>query len=202
MDAVGLFDLHYEEVEDLRRARRLPSLQLAGYADHSTLELNALSDAGAEIVGRFAGLRDGRAMFSGSLANVCALADLKLGRLLDTIDEWATEQGLNGEIEPAQRYERTRVSKAPRLEIDLRSGEFASVIWATGYRPDYSWLHAPVFDRKGLLQHDGGVVAPGALRNGPALHATAEVDPDRWLSATMPATLRTISSPVWVRRAA
>jgi putative flavoprotein involved in K+ transport len=36
------------------------------------------------------------------------------------------------------------------------------VVWATGFRPDYSWLHAPVFDRKGELKHDRGVVdAPG-----------------------------------------
>ena len=36
------------------------------------------------------------------------------------------------------------------------------VIWATGYRPDYSWLDVPVLDRKGRIRHDGGVVeAPG-----------------------------------------
>jgi putative flavoprotein involved in K+ transport len=35
-------------------------------------------------------------------------------------------------------------------------------IWATGYRPDYSWLDVPVLDRKGRIAHDGGVVnAPG-----------------------------------------
>ena len=37
-----------------------------------------------------------------------------------------------------------------------------TVIWATGYRPDYSWLDVPVLDRKGRIRHDGGVVvAPG-----------------------------------------
>ena len=38
-----------------------------------------------------------------------------------------------------------------------------SVIWATGYRPDYSWLTVPVFDRKGRIRHDGGVVAEPGL---------------------------------------
>ena len=47
--------------------------------------------------------------------------------------------------------------------MDLRS-----VIWATGYEPDHSWVRLPVFDRKGRLRHDGGVVteAPGLYRIG------------------------------------
>jgi len=36
-----------------------------------------------------------------------------------------------------------------------------TVIWATGFRPDFSWLQMPVFDAKGRLRHDGGSVAPG-----------------------------------------
>jgi putative flavoprotein involved in K+ transport len=43
------------------------------------------------------------------------------------------------------------------LSLDLASGEVKTVIWATGFRPDYSWLNLPVLDRKGLIQHDGGV---------------------------------------------
>ena len=41
------------------------------------------------------------------------------------------------------------------------------MIWATGFRPDYSWLDVPVIDRKGHLRHDGGVVeAPGLYAIG------------------------------------
>ena len=48
-----------------------------------------------------------------------------------------------------------------------RSGEIRSIIWATGFRPDYSWLDVPVVDRKGHLRHDGGVVdAPGLYAIG------------------------------------
>ena len=35
-------------------------------------------------------------------------------------------------------------------------------MWATGFRPDLSFLQVPVFDRKGRVVHDGGVTpAPG-----------------------------------------
>ncbi|HSM68193.1 MAG TPA: hypothetical protein VK830_00655, partial [Xanthomonadales bacterium] len=51
----------------------------------------------------------------------------------------------------------------PVLGLDLASGEISTILWATGFRPDYSWLDLPVLDRKGLIRHDGGVVtgAPG-----------------------------------------
>ena len=49
-----------------------------------------------------------------------------------------------------------------RLSLDLIDAGIGSVIWATGYRPDYSWLDVPVLDRKGRIRHDGGIVsAPG-----------------------------------------
>ncbi len=37
------------------------------------------------------------------------------------------------------------------------------MLWATGFRPDHSWLAIPVLDRSGHIRHDGGVVtdAPG-----------------------------------------
>ncbi len=146
MDEVGILDEQWDEMDDLVRARHLPSLQLVGAARN--LDLNALQASGVRLVGRFAGVRDDVAQFSGSLTNVCALADLKLGRLLDRIDEYAGGRG--------DRPEPTAVPKAP-LGIDLRSGEIRSIVWATGVRPDFSWLDVPVFDPRGRLQHDGGV---------------------------------------------
>jgi putative flavoprotein involved in K+ transport len=79
---------------------------------------------------------------------VCALADLKLGRLLDAIDEFAGGDG--------ERFSPTRVPNL-RLGMDLRRGEIRSIVWATGIKPDFSWLSVPVFDQRGRLRHDGGV---------------------------------------------
>jgi putative flavoprotein involved in K+ transport len=146
LDALGILDERWDDIDDVVRARHLPSLQLVGAS--RTLDLNALQASGVRLVGRFGGVRDGVAQFSGSLANVCALADLKLGRLLDTIDEHAGGRG--------ERPEPTLVRKPP-LGLSLSSGEIRSVVWATGFRPDFSWLDVPVFDHRGRLLHDGGV---------------------------------------------
>ena len=167
MDAAGVLDERYDEVDDINRARKVPSLQLAGSTGRMTLDLNALTDIGVKLVGRLAGINDGKAQFAGSLKNMCALSDLKMGRLLDTIDEWASEAGLDGEVDPPHRFEPTRVEDSPPLGMDLTSGEIKTIIWATGFRPDYSWLEVPVFDRKGRVVHDGGITeSPGLYLMG------------------------------------
>ncbi|WP_378790261.1 FAD-dependent oxidoreductase [Nonomuraea fastidiosa] len=167
MDASGVWDQRYDELDDLTRARRLPSPQLVGTPERATLDLNALTDMGVELVGRWAAVRDGKALFSGGLRNVFSLADLKMNRLLGTFDEWARESGRDGEVGPVERFEPTRVPASARWQIDLGSGEFSTIIWATGFRPDYRWLDVPVLDEKGHLRHDGGVVdSPGMYALG------------------------------------
>jgi putative flavoprotein involved in K+ transport len=162
MDAAGLLDTRYDEVDDLVRARHVPSPQLVGSRDRRSLDLNALSASGIALVGRLADVRGSTALFSGSLGNVCALADLKMNRLLSGLDEWATTAGHADRVGPPERFEPTRLEASPPLALDLSSGAIRTVVWATGYRPDYSWLEVPVLDRKGRIRHDGGVVdSPG-----------------------------------------
>jgi putative flavoprotein involved in K+ transport len=167
MDAAGVWDQRYDEVDDLSRARRLPSPQLVGTPERSTLDLNALAALGVELVGRLAAIRDGRALFSGGLRNVFSLADLKMNRLLDAFDEWALTSGRDAEFDAPERFAPTVPPDSARLQVDLRSGEIRAVVWATGFRPDYGWLDVPVIDDKGHLRHDGGVVdSPGLYALG------------------------------------
>jgi putative flavoprotein involved in K+ transport len=167
MDAAGIQDERYDQIDDINRARNVPSLQLVGSPSRMTLDLNALSGLGVKLVGRLAGVNDGRAQFSGSLRNQCVLSDLKMGRLLDSFDEWARENSIDDEVEPSYRLPPTAVEDDPPLGLDLNRGEIRTIIWATGFRPDYSWLEIPVLDRKGYIRHDGGVVeSPGMYLMG------------------------------------
>ena len=167
MDVSGVWDQRYDEVDDLTRARSLPSPQLVGTPERTTLDLNALSSIGVELVGRLSAIRDGRALFSGGLRNQFALADLKMNRLLDTFDAWTRDHGREVEVAPPERFEATRVPTSSPLSIDLRNGRIRSIVWATGFRPEYRWLRVPVFDHKGQLRHDGGVVeSPGLYALG------------------------------------
>ena len=158
MQACGLLDEDWRSVDDLTRVRRLPSAQLAGSDDHRDSDLNSLAQEGVELVGRLAGVSGTRLQFSGGLANVTRLADLKLNRLLDRVDEWIVERpDVEGQVAPASRPAPTQLATQPRLDMDLAKGEIETVVWATGYRPDYSWLGLPILDRKGMPVHQGGV---------------------------------------------
>ena len=167
MEASGLWDERYDEVDDLTRARRLPSPQLVGTPERATLDLNALTDLGVDLVGRWSAVRDGTALFSGGLRNVFALADLKQQRLLDGFDAWAAAQRRATWTTPPSARSRRRRRPPAVCSSTSRSGEIGTVVWATGYRPDYSWLDVPVVDEKGQLRHDGGVVdSPGLYALG------------------------------------
>ncbi|MEM7563543.1 MAG: NAD(P)-binding domain-containing protein [Pseudomonadota bacterium] len=167
LDTCGLLDEGLDDVDDVNRVRHLPSPQLVGSDDRHDLNLNLLSDIGVRLAGRLAAVRDDEILFSGSLRNVCALADLKMNRLLDHIDDWIESFGHCSESPCDARPENTRIDAKPCLGLNLKTENIQSVIWATGYRPDYSWLQLPVLDRKGCLRHEGGVVdSPGVYALG------------------------------------
>ncbi|GLZ47162.1 hypothetical protein Acsp06_33470 [Actinomycetospora sp. NBRC 106375] len=170
MEQAGVLDERYDEVDDVIRARHTPSPQLIGTPAHSDIDLRTLQARGVRVVGKLGRLRDGVAQFSGGLANTVRLADLKQNRLLERFDAWAAEEG-PGDLDGPSRPEPTPVDASPRLEIDLAREGIRTVLWATGYRADRSWLALPVLDHKGRLQHDGGVVtkAPGVYVLGTSL---------------------------------
>ena len=159
LEAIGQLGERYDEIDDLDRARRLPSLQLIGSPERRDLDLNSVAANGVQLAGRLVGRSGHRAQFSGSFANMCMSADLKQGRLLERLDEYATAHGLDGEL--GDRYRpRPTAATAGRLDADLR--EFDTVVWATGFRPTYPWLDDRLLDDAGRLVHDGGVLpVPG-----------------------------------------
>ena len=154
MDAIGLLDERHDEVEDLTKARRTPSLQLVGSPEQRALDLNVLGDHGVEVVGRLVGCTETTLQFSGSLANVCASADLKQARLLDRIDDHASAHGLDPEVGEPHRPTPTRLGPC-RLLADVAGID--AVVWATGFRPSYPWLDGSLLDDRGTIRHDGGV---------------------------------------------
>ncbi len=168
MDATGVLDEGYDTIDDIVRVRNLPSLQLAGYPDRRMIDLNSLTGIGVRLIGRLAGINQGKGQFSGSLRNVCALADLKMNRMLNTIDEWAAENPVAEVIDAPHRFDATEVEESPPLLVDFARSGIRTIIWATGFRPDYGWLDVPVLDRKGMIGHDGGIVtgSPGMYLMG------------------------------------
>lgn len=181
MEQTGVLDTTLDGLDDIERARRVPSLQLSGSLSTPLMDLNYLQSLGVEITGRLQEIRNGEALFSGSLANQCALSDLKMNRFLADCDAWVNGEpvipaigdeqlrsednagtwGNRGEFPPSHRFEETRIPAQSPLQYNVSDGRIRTVLWATGYKPDFSYLRLPVFDRKGRLRHEAGMVAPG-----------------------------------------
>ena len=163
LDAMGVFDEAAEDVPDLARARRQPSLQLVGRPDRATLDLPALERRGVRLAGRLRAIEGGRVRFADDLVAHTAAADARLARLLHKIDAFAAASGLDGEVGPREPFAPFLWPSPAPTELDLRQAGIRSVVWATGYRREYPWLRVPVLDERGEIRHAGGVTAAPGL---------------------------------------
>ncbi len=171
LDMMGTLSRGYDTIRDLDAARREPSLQLVGSDDGRTLDLAELQRIGVRLTGRVERFGLGHVRVDSGLSAAVAAADASQTRLLDRIDRWAADNGLDREIDPIDRPATVHIgSEASAVDLD----GINSVFWATGYRPDYSWLDLPVVRADGTIPHDGGIVheSPGLYLLGLPLMRT------------------------------
>jgi putative flavoprotein involved in K+ transport len=154
LDRIGQLDERWDQVEDLQRARRHASVQVVGSNDGREVDLQSLQTLGVQLIGRLMAIRGTTVLCSGGLGSLVANADLKEARLLRRIDRWVDEHDLADLVGPAVTPCPTVLTQVP-TELDL--ARFGTVIWATGFRPNYNWLDPRALDRRGRVDHDGGV---------------------------------------------
>jgi putative flavoprotein involved in K+ transport len=82
--------------------------------------------------------------------------------LLKRLDDFSSAADLNREV--ADRFvQAIWPGFSGTLTLDLDAERITSVVWATGYRRAYPWLHAPVLNRRGDIEHRGGVTSSPGL---------------------------------------
>jgi putative flavoprotein involved in K+ transport len=162
LDAAGVFDETIDDVYDLGVSRDQPSLQLVGRPDHATLDLRVLQERGVRLAGRLAAIDGSRAIFADDLVVHTVSADVRLARLLQRIDAFAESHGLATDVPPPVPFAPFPWPADGRQSLDFRAEGIETVLWATGFRRLYPWLHVPVLDGRGEIRHEGGVTpAPG-----------------------------------------
>ena len=156
LDEIGVLRETADQVPDIEASRRQPSLQLIGSEEGGSLDLQVLQDRGVRIVGRMTGVSGHRAYFSDDLADSIGHAERKMHGMLDRIDLHLSRLRLSCAFPVEPRPRAVAVPVAPRT-LHLRDRGVNTVVWATGYRRDYPWLHIPVLDATGEIMHRGGV---------------------------------------------
>jgi putative flavoprotein involved in K+ transport len=153
IERLGDLEQTIDEVPDRDAARHALSYGLSGRNGGEDLDLGRLSALGVTVTGRLDGWEGATARFSDNLEVDVADSELRMHRLLERIDDYLDTQGES--VAPV-------VLPAPPSSLDLGAEGVTTVIWATGYRRTYPWLHVPVLDRAGEIEHGYGITAvPG-----------------------------------------
>jgi putative flavoprotein involved in K+ transport len=163
LDRSGMLDMGADDVYDIEVSRKQPSFQLVGRPDHASIDLAILRAKGARIVGHLRGADGSRMWFDDDLVWTTAASDAKLALLLKRLDDFASATELDRHVADPEPFEPVwpEFLEAP-LTLDLAAERITSVVWATGYRRAYPWLQAPVLNRRGDIEHRGGVTpSPG-----------------------------------------
>ena len=143
-----------DEFPDVDAARREPRIQLFGRPGPDG-GLAGLSARGVGLVGRFRGAAGSTMTFAEDLAVTLARAARRSASILERVAP------LVGPSDIPRPSEIQRPGTPP-LELRLRREGIRTVIWATGHRPHYPWLHVPVLDRTGhIAQYRGRTLEPG-----------------------------------------
>lgn len=135
------------------------TIAVSGAHGGHTIDFRALAASGITLLGRTISFDDGAMRFAPDLASNIAAGDASYLALLDQADAYVTRNGLDLPEEPGARVlgpDPDCVTE-PLAELDLKAAGVTSIIWATGFTLDYSWLQVGAFDENGKPKHRRGV---------------------------------------------
>ncbi len=161
LDLLGDLERFIDACPDPEAARRTPNLALSGTNGGEQLDLDVLQRLGVAIVGRVERFEGGNVHLARDLNLQVAAADQRLQRLLSRIDGYVDE-ALPHWPHDADAVRPVHIEEQPPA-IDLAARGIDSVIWATGYRRDDRWVHAPVTGADGELVHRYGFTGISGL---------------------------------------
>jgi len=135
------------------------TIAVSGANGGRTVDFRRLAAEGMTLVGRTETFRDGRLSFAPDLAANIRNGDANYLSVLDEADAFVARNALDLPEEPEARRMWPEPSCVidPILSIDLAEAGIGSIIWATGFAPDYGWVDADVFDDRGRPVHKRGV---------------------------------------------
>ncbi|WP_068830823.1 flavin-containing monooxygenase [Pseudomonas sp. BMS12] len=154
LGVLGLWDM-----EAAQPGKEHVTIAVSGARGGETIDFRRLAGEGITLVGLTKAFHNGGVSFQNDLADNLARGDENYLSLLDAADAYIARNGLDLPEEPEARrvYEDAECIRQPILELDLAAAGIRSIIWATGYAVDFSWLQVDAFDAQGKPQHQRGV---------------------------------------------
>ena len=161
LDEMGHYDIPVENHPQGTRVRAKSNHYVTGRDGGRDIDLRRFALEGMQLHGRLRGVADGMLKLGDDLAQNLDRADASAEAIKDQIDSWITAQGRQAPTEA--RYVPVWRPDNPPIEIGIADAGISAVIWATGFRSDFSWIELPVFDDTGYPQHVRGVTPQRGL---------------------------------------
>lgn len=135
------------------------TIAVSGAYGGKTIDFRRFAAAGITLTGLTESYSNGRLRFADDLQKNIARGDENYLSVLDEADAYITQNGLDLPEEPEARKfcPDPDCLTNPILELDLDQAGITTIIWATGYATDYSWLQVNALDRKGQPTHQRGI---------------------------------------------
>jgi putative flavoprotein involved in K+ transport len=163
---LGRFDITEDKAPD-PRGRFAPNPHMTGARGGYTINLHRLARDGVRLVGRIVGGGDQRLEIAPDLHERLTGVDRIAAGICRQIDEFITARGLDTPpADPSNTDEHDGLEgfDTPIVEaLDLAAEGIGTIVWATGFVPDHSWIRLPVLDDKGQPIHDAGVTRERGL---------------------------------------
>ena len=162
LEDIGHYRMPITEHPEGPSARHEPNHYVTGRGGGRDIDLRAFAREGMRLRGRLLDCAGRELRFAPDLEANLDAADATMERIKDTIDRWIATQGLD--VPEEARYEPVWTPPydggAP---LDLVAGGVRSVIWATGFVPDWSWVKLDVVDERGHPEHLRGITPVDGL---------------------------------------
>ena len=135
------------------------TIAVSGVGGGHTIDFRRLAAKGMVLVGRTEAYADGALNFAPDLVHNLDQGDLYLRSLLDEADAYVVRNGLDLPEEPEARAigPDSDCITNPISALDLAKAGISTIIWATGFVPDYRWIELDIFNADGRPRHQRGV---------------------------------------------
>lgn len=171
MERMGYFNRTVDQLPS-SQARFAASAHGTGKDGGHTINLHQFVRDGIVLLGRVQQIENNFAYLAPDLKQNLAKADQFEYEFVQEIDHYIQKNGLDYPQETLPNLD-DGFKQEEMLDFDLQSADIRTIIWATGYKFDFSWVKLPVFDNIGLPVHKRGATEwPGLYFIGmPFLHS-------------------------------
>jgi putative flavoprotein involved in K+ transport len=161
--ALGLFEQTLDTLPS-PEAKNWPLPLLTGVNGGHDLDLRRMTDGGLTLLGHLQSVAGRTLIIAPDLKDTLSRADVWFTDFKKSVDDYVTKTGMNlpKESQPVDTAAEPKEVSNPILELDLKAAGITSVVWATGFRNDFSWVKLPIFNDTGDPVHRRGVTSfPG-----------------------------------------